>query len=60
MRKRMGRPVKEVNTEYSTVTMRIPGRVKTQIAEIADGYDMTITEYLLTLVSRDAAQTPES
>jgi uncharacterized protein (DUF1778 family) len=59
MRKRMGRPVKEVETEYANITMRIPGRTKNLIAQLADGYDMTITEYLLTLVSRDAAQTPE-
>ncbi len=60
MRKRMGRPVKTVDSEYSTITMRIPGNTKNLIAELADGYDMTITEYLLTLVSRDAAQTTES
>jgi hypothetical protein len=56
----MGRPVKTVDSEYSTITMRIPGNTKNLIAELADGYDMTITEYLLTLVSRDAAQTTES
>ena len=56
----MGRPVKEAETEHANITMRIPGRTKNLIAQLADGYDMTITEYLLTLVSRDAAQTPES
>lgn len=60
MRKRMGRPVKQTEAEYSTITMRIPGHTKNFIAELADGYDMTITEYLLTLVRRDATQTPES
>lgn len=27
--------------------------------EMADGYDMTLREYLLTLVQRDASQTTE-
>lgn len=60
MRKRMGRPVKTAENKYSTITMRISGDTKNLIAELADGYDMTITEYLLTLVSRDAAQTTKS
>jgi hypothetical protein len=30
------------------------------IIELADGYDMTITEYLTTLVNRDAEKTPTS
>jgi uncharacterized protein (DUF1778 family) len=60
MRKRMGRPVKEASSENSTITIKISGKTKNLIAELADGYDMTITEYLLTLVSRDAAQTPKS
>jgi uncharacterized protein (DUF1778 family) len=60
MRKRMGRPVKQAEHAHSTITMRISGETKNLIAELADGYDMTITEYLLTLVSRDAAQTTKS
>jgi uncharacterized protein (DUF1778 family) len=56
----MGRPVKEASSENSTITIKISGKTKNLIAELADGYDMTITEYLLTLVSRDAAQTSKS
>lgn len=37
--------------------MKIPGELKNRIVALADGYGMTITEYLLTLVERDASQT---
>jgi hypothetical protein len=37
--------------------MKIPGDSKNRIVALADGYGMTITEYLLTLVERDASQT---
>ena len=30
------------------------------ISDLADGYDMTITEYLMTRVERDASGTPAS
>lgn len=60
MRKRMGRPTKQATGRFSTVTIRVPANTKNMITELADGYDMTITEYLLTLVERDAAGTPKS
>jgi len=60
MRKRMGRPTKQATGKFSTVTIRVPANTKNMITELADGYDMTITEYLLTLVERDAAGTPKS
>lgn len=54
----MGRPIKTATGRYSTITIRIPADKKNFITELADGYDMTITEYLLTLVERDASETP--
>ena len=58
MRKRMGRPTKTATGKFSTITTRIPADKKNFITDLADGYDMTITEYLLTLVERDASGTP--
>jgi uncharacterized protein (DUF1778 family) len=58
MRKRMGRPTKIATGKFSTITVRIPADKKNLITNLADGYDMTITEYLLTLVERDAFKTP--
>ena len=55
----MGRPTKEATGSHSTITIRIPSQTKNRITELADGYDMTITEYLLTLVERDAPGTTE-
>jgi hypothetical protein len=61
MRKKIGRPANYVTAGVSTtVTIRIPAEMKNLIISLADGYDMTITEYLLTLVSRDASETPAS
>lgn len=57
MRKRMGRPTKTATGVHSTITVRIPAETKNLITDLADGYDMTITEYLLTLVERDATGT---
>lgn len=55
--KRNGRPPKKATTENTTLTIKIPAELKNQIVELADGYDMTITEYITTLVKRDASST---
>ena len=52
--KRNGRPPKEATGETTTLTIKIPSDLKNQIIELSDGYDMTITEYIITLVKRDA------
>lgn len=52
--KRNGRPPKQA-TKATTLTLKIPAEVKNKIIELADGYDMTLTEYIVTLVERDAA-----
>jgi hypothetical protein len=57
---RMGRPTKTAEGTHSTITIKIPAETKNLITALADGYDMTITEYLLTLVNRDAQGTPAS
>lgn len=59
MTRRPGRPPKTDQSKTSNLTVRIPPEVKKLIVEMADGYDMSLTEYITTLVKRDAAQTPE-
>lgn len=54
--KRNGRPPKQAD-KPTTLTIKIPAELKNQIIELADGYDMTITEYITTLVQRDASGT---
>jgi hypothetical protein len=56
----MGRPPKVGDKPATTLTIKIPTELKQQIVELADGYDMTITEYLTTLIKRDASQTATS
>jgi prolyl-tRNA editing enzyme YbaK/EbsC (Cys-tRNA(Pro) deacylase) len=36
------------------VTVRVPAWFKNHLNEVAEGYDMSLTEYLKTLVLRDA------
>ncbi|MFZ9715827.1 MAG: hypothetical protein ACO3CH_00020 [Ilumatobacteraceae bacterium] len=55
-----GRPPKNPTTKTTTLTIKIPAETKNLIIELADGYDMTITEYLTTLIQRDAQNTPTS
>jgi len=57
MRKKMGRPPQHAAGD-TTITMRVSADVKNRIVDMADGYDMTITEYLLTLVEKDVSDTP--
>lgn len=40
--------------QFTTITMRIPADVKRHLIEVADGYDMSITEYIISLIDRDA------
>lgn len=54
MRARVGRPPKDPGDGFSTVTFRLSGVDKRLLMGMADAYGMTITEYLLTLVYRDA------
>jgi hypothetical protein len=56
---RQGRPVKRArDTDASTkLTIRMDGRTKNLIADMAASYGLTIGEYLETLVNRDATRT---
>lgn len=51
---RKGRPPKPPVGPMSTITLKIASDVKQHIVVMADGYDMTITDYLLSLVERDS------
>lgn len=55
----IGRPPKQTLNPRATITLKISGETKNRVVALAEGYDMTITEYLLTLVERDARQTPQ-
>jgi len=54
--KRNGRPPKPAD-KPTTLTIKISAELKNKIIELADGYDMTITEYVTTLVDKDATGT---
>ena len=56
MKKRIGRPPHQATTT-TTLPLNIDPQLKNLIIELADGYDMTITEYLTLLIQRDATQT---
>lgn len=55
MNAKPGRPPKKPQGRISTLTVRVPANIKDYIIETADNLDMTITEYLITLIQRDAA-----
>lgn len=60
MKTRMGRPPKTDANKTTTLTIRLSPDDKRLVCELADGYDMTLTEYLMTLVQRDASSSAES
>jgi hypothetical protein len=51
---RSGRPPKPPDKPVVTLTLRVPAAVKTYLIEASENLDMSITEYLVTLVKRDA------
>lgn len=48
-----GRPPKRA-VGPSTLTLRLPAHLKNHIVDQAEAYGMSITEYLVSLVVRDA------
>lgn len=54
MNARPGRPPKNPIGTSCTLTLRIPSTVKRHLIETTENLDMSITEYLLTLIARDA------
>jgi hypothetical protein len=55
-----GRPPKVQAGKWAAVTLRVPAEFKNHIIEVSDGYDMTITDYIKSLVERDAPFTSKS
>ena len=53
MNARPGRPPLRA-TGTSTLSLRIPADIKNYLIDTSEALDMTITEYLITLVKRDA------
>jgi hypothetical protein len=53
MNARPGRPPLRA-TGTSTLSLRIPADIKNYLIDTSEALDMTITEYLVTLVKRDA------
>ena len=45
----------DASAAYSTLTLRLTAAEKTQLVTMAEGYGMTLTEYITTLIARDAA-----
>lgn len=56
MKARTGRPPKKPDPgqSHTTLTVRLSAADKQLLVEMADGYGMTMTEYLVMLVARDA------
>lgn len=55
MSKRGRRPQTNPTKLHQNLTLRLNVSEKTMIMEMADGYDLTIKDYLLMLVGRDRA-----
>lgn len=55
MKKNVGRPPKEPDAPFMTLTLRVSAEFKRRLISQAQAYDMTLTEYLTTLVERDGA-----
>jgi antitoxin component of RelBE/YafQ-DinJ toxin-antitoxin module len=56
MKRNVGRPpVIPTPGGQSSITMKIPSEFKQQVLDQSQAYGMTITEYIQTLVDRDAA-----
>lgn len=53
---KVGRPAKKANPgTFTTLTIRLPAEIKNLLVDQASAFDMTLTEYLITLVERDAS-----
>ena len=54
IRPQTGRPPKRAKEGASTtLTVRIPAEIKNQMIDRAEEYDLTVTEYLISIVERD-------
>jgi hypothetical protein len=51
---KVGRPPHRAEPGSSTtLTIRLPAEIKNKMIDMANGYDLTITEYIISLVERD-------
>jgi hypothetical protein len=51
---KVGRPPRRAEAGSSTtLTIRVPAEIKNKMIDMANGYDLTITEYIISLVERD-------
>jgi len=53
MKRNVGRPLKQPIGNSSTLTLKISSDLKRKMIENADGWGMTLTEYIQMLVERD-------
>ena len=62
MKARTGRPPKmpEGKDIFSTLTIRLAAEDKTLLISMAEGYGMTMTEYIVSLVRRDSADATQT
>lgn len=52
MNARPGRPPKTPTESSSTITIRLPAEVKVKLMADAEAVDMSLTEYVVTLIQR--------
>ncbi len=55
MKRNVGRPPVRPNGSKSSITMKVTSEFKQTVLDQSEAYGMTITEYIRTLVERDAA-----
>jgi len=55
MKRNVGRPPVVPNGGKSSLTMKVASEFKQKVIDQATAYGMTITEYIETLVERDAS-----
>jgi len=53
MNARPGRPPKLPAGTTSTITLRLPAEIKKHLVEMSEALNMSMTEYMVTLVKRD-------
>jgi uncharacterized protein (DUF1778 family) len=60
MRRNPGRPAKEPTGDSATITLKVSADFKRLLMHQAGVYGMTLTEYLITMVERDAERNLEA
>jgi hypothetical protein len=55
MKRNPGRPITKPSSDRSTVTLKISSEFKEQLVRQAEAVDLTITDYIKSLVYRDGS-----